>query len=159
MLKNTGFFAAGLLLSAFCVLGARAESLTIGMTQFPSNFHPAIDSMLAKTLVLAATRRPFVVHDQEWQPVCLLCSEFPTLENGLARLEAKAGGSLDRDLVAWLEGDIKYIVSSKGRVEAYDIRADPDETAILELSDTAIAAAQAKARAWWEANVSSALLP
>ena len=93
MLRKTRLVVAGLLLSFFSVLGVRAESLTIGMTQFPSNFHPAIDSMLAKTLVLAATRRPFVVHDQEWQPVCLLCTQFPTLENGLARLETtEAGG-------------------------------------------------------------------
>jgi peptide/nickel transport system substrate-binding protein len=87
--------AAGAVLSA--VLGAtaysaRAETLVIGMTQFPSNFHPAIEAMLAKTMVLSAIRRPFVTHDQDWQPVCLLCTTFPTLDNGLAQRETLDGG-------------------------------------------------------------------
>ena len=87
--------ATGAFLSA--VLGAtaysaRAETLVIGMTQFPSNFHPAIEAMLAKTMVLSAIRRPFVTHDQDWQPRCMLCTTFPTLENGLAQRETLEGG-------------------------------------------------------------------
>ena len=87
--------AAGAVLSA--VLGAtaysaKAETLVIGMTQFPSNFHPAIEAMLAKTMVLSAIRRPFVTHDQDWQPRCMLCTTFPTLDNGLARRETLDGG-------------------------------------------------------------------
>ncbi len=71
---------------------ARAETLRIGMTQFPANFHPAIESMLAKSFVLGATSRPFVVHDQSWEPVCLLCTQFPTMENGLVKREVLAEG-------------------------------------------------------------------
>ena len=60
------------------------DTLTIGMTQFPSTFHPNIDSMLAKTYILSATRRPFTVHDPTWKLICMLCTQLPTIENGLA---------------------------------------------------------------------------
>ena len=59
--------------------------LKIGLTQFPSTLHPNIDSMLAKNYVLAMTARPITAFDQEWQLICMLCTELPTLENGLAR--------------------------------------------------------------------------
>jgi peptide/nickel transport system substrate-binding protein len=61
---------------------AARDSLTIGITQFPSTLHPAIDSMMAKTYVLAMTRRPLTVYDADWTVVCLLCVELPTIENG-----------------------------------------------------------------------------
>ena len=38
--------------------GSRAAELRIGITQFPSTLNPLIDSMLAKSYVLAMTRRP-----------------------------------------------------------------------------------------------------
>ncbi|MGY9002637.1 MAG: hypothetical protein ACKVIF_05550, partial [Rhodospirillales bacterium] len=63
--------------------GAKDE-LTIGITQFPSTFHPNIDSMMAKTYILAMTRRPFTAFDKNWKLVCLLCTKLPTIENGLA---------------------------------------------------------------------------
>lgn len=57
----------------------------IGITQFPSTLHPNIESMLAKSYVLGMTRRPFTVYDKDWKLVCLLCTELPTIENGLAK--------------------------------------------------------------------------
>ncbi len=85
-------FAAGLLTGD----GARAarDKLVIGMTQFPSTFNPVIDSMLAKSYVLAMTRRDFVTYDQDWSLACLLCVELPTIENGLARRESLPGGGV-----------------------------------------------------------------
>ncbi len=71
---------------------ARAGDLTIGMTQFPSTLHPLIDSMLAKTYVNSMVRRPFTAYDQEWKLICMLCTELPSLENGLAVLETTADG-------------------------------------------------------------------
>ena len=72
-------------------LGSAAE-LRIGITQFPSTLNPLIDSMLAKSYVLAMTRRPLTAYDQDWQLICMLCTELPTLENGLAVPEALADG-------------------------------------------------------------------
>ncbi len=71
---------------------AMAEDLTIGMAQFPSNFHPNIDAMLAKTMVQFMIQRPLTTHDQEWQPICLLCTEYPTFDNGLVVVEPLPDG-------------------------------------------------------------------
>lgn len=84
----------GLILACLVVSTAHAGqgALTIGITQFPSTFHPSIDSMVAKTLVLGMTNRPFTAYDSTWTLVCLLCVDLPTLENGKAVLEKRPGG-------------------------------------------------------------------
>jgi peptide/nickel transport system substrate-binding protein len=82
-----------LLLASAATLGvprtaaAEQDELVIGVTQFPSTFHPSIDAMLAKSYVLAMARRPFTVHDADWELVCMLCTGLPTLENGRAKIE------------------------------------------------------------------------
>lgn len=75
----------------FAAAAAR-DTLTIGLTQYPANFNPNIESMLAKSYILAMTRRPITGYDAEWKLVCMLCVELPTLENGLARTEDLPGG-------------------------------------------------------------------
>jgi len=96
MAKVFGWRWLGVLL-ALAVLGpgaARAakDELVIGLTQYPSSFHPSIDSMLAKTYVLGMTNRPFTAYDADWKLVCLLCTELPTIENGLAVPETAPDG-------------------------------------------------------------------
>ncbi|MEX2449768.1 MAG: peptide ABC transporter substrate-binding protein [Rhodospirillales bacterium] len=71
---------------------APGPELVIGLTQFPSTFHPNIDSMLAKSYILAMVRRPFTVYDHNWKLMCMLCTKLPTLENGLAKLERTPEG-------------------------------------------------------------------
>jgi peptide/nickel transport system substrate-binding protein len=71
---------------------AGKDEIVIGMTQFPSTLHPNIDSMLAKSYVIAMTRRPFVVYDQRWRLTCMLCVELPSMENGLAVKEKTPDG-------------------------------------------------------------------
>ncbi len=66
---------------------AAKDELVIGITQFPSSFHPNIDSMLAKTYVQSMTARPFTAFDKDWKLVCMLCVELPTIENGQAVVE------------------------------------------------------------------------
>ena len=60
------------------------DELAIGITQFPSTLHPSIDLMAAKSYVLAMTRRPITTFDAQWRLVCMLCTELPSIENGLA---------------------------------------------------------------------------
>ncbi|HLT01177.1 MAG TPA: peptide ABC transporter substrate-binding protein [Geminicoccaceae bacterium] len=72
---------------------AAKDELVIGITQFPSTLHPNIDAMAAKTYVLAMAQRPFTTYDPEWQLICMLCTELPTLENGLAKIEQRPDGS------------------------------------------------------------------
>ncbi|MCO6415627.1 peptide ABC transporter substrate-binding protein [Siccirubricoccus sp. KC 17139] len=68
------------------------ETLTIGITQYPSTFHPNIDAMLAKSYVLGFARRPLTAYDPDWQLICMLCETLPTLENGLAERETTPEG-------------------------------------------------------------------
>ena len=77
----------------FYPLTASARDLIIGINQFPSNLHPNIDSMAAKSYVLGLTQRPLTVYDQDWQLMCMLCTKLPTFENGKAVAEARPDGT------------------------------------------------------------------
>ena len=68
------------------------ERLTIGISQYPSTLHPAFDSMLAKTYVVAMTRRPITAYDPDWKRVCLLCTSLPSLDQGTAVPELTQDG-------------------------------------------------------------------
>lgn len=83
-----------------CTLGVpvpvsgAADTLTIGITQFPSTFHPAINLMAAKQYILAMALRPVTDYGHDWKLRCFLCTRLPTIENGLAqRVELADGGT------------------------------------------------------------------
>ena len=107
-LHMAAFFALGLMLQTATAL---AKDLVIGITQYPSTFHPNIDSMLAKSYVHGLTRRPVTVTDADWTLQCMLCTSLPTLENGGAVLEKTPDGKdgiavtyrLQKDAV-WADG-------------------------------------------------------
>lgn len=86
--------ALALLVSlAFMTSTAHAKrTLVIGVTQFPSTFHPIIDAMLAKSYVLGMALRPVTSYDHDWQLTCLVCETLPTLENGGAVREKTPNG-------------------------------------------------------------------
>lgn len=111
-------FAVLALLCAFLLTGvnglpgpARAQerdTLTIGMTQFPSTLNPHIDAMLAKTYVLAMTRRPITIYNADWELVCLLCTELPTIENGRAVPERTPDGEEGIAIRVTLRDDARW---------------------------------------------------
>ncbi|HIJ64025.1 MAG TPA: peptide ABC transporter substrate-binding protein [Rhodospirillaceae bacterium] len=72
--------------------GAETMPLTIGISQFPANFNPLINSMLAKNYILGFALRPLTVYDKDWQLACMLCTRLPTLENGGAVRETLPDG-------------------------------------------------------------------
>ncbi len=72
---------------------ADKERLTIGISQYPSTLHPAFDSMLAKSYVVAMARRQITTYDPDWRQICLLCTRLPSLEDGTARFEQNADGT------------------------------------------------------------------
>ena len=37
-------------------------------------------------------QRPFTAYDPKWQLICMLCTELPTIENGLAKIEQQPDG-------------------------------------------------------------------
>lgn len=71
---------------------APREALTIGITQYPSTFHPNIENMAAKSYVLGFVRRPVTAYDADWRLACLTCETVPSLENGLAVRETTPDG-------------------------------------------------------------------
>jgi len=87
---------------------AAKDELVIGITQFPSTFHPNIDSMLAKTYILAFTRRPITTYDKDWQLVCMLCVRLPTIDNGLAVPETTPDGKKGIAVTYTLRGDATW---------------------------------------------------
>ena len=73
------------LAALLCGFPAQArDQLTIGISQYPSTLHPAIDAMAAKAYVLGLTRRPVTAYDAGWKLICLLCTELPSFEAGTA---------------------------------------------------------------------------
>jgi len=69
---------------------AAKDQLVIGISQFPGNFNPNIDTMMAKSYVLAMARRPFTVYDPDWNLICMLCTELPDIARGTAVPEKTA---------------------------------------------------------------------
>ena len=74
-------------LASFAPVADAREQIVIGMAQYPAPLNPNIDSMFAKSFVLGLTERPFTAYDPDWELVCMLCTELPTLENGKAVIE------------------------------------------------------------------------
>ena len=72
---------------------AAEEELVIGVSQFPTAFHPNLESHVTQGYVLAMTQRPFTAYNADWELVCMLCTELPTLENGKAVIEKQDDGS------------------------------------------------------------------
>ena len=66
---------------------AARDELKIGTAQFPSSLHPAIDPEVIKYYVTSFAVRPLTAFTPDWQNSCLMCTELPSLANGLAKIE------------------------------------------------------------------------
>ncbi len=108
MLKRLGIMLIAALLLAAGPARAGKDELVIGITQFPSTFHPIIDSMLAKSYILAMTRRAVTIYDANWELICLLCTELPTLANGRAVIEDLGDGKTGIALTVTLHPDATW---------------------------------------------------
>jgi len=109
--RRPSLIAAALAAALGAVPAPARETLTIGITQYPSTLHPSIESMAAKSYVHGFALRPITVHDAEWKVVCRLCEQLPTLENGGAVPERAPNGSPGvavtyrlREKAAWGDG-------------------------------------------------------
>ncbi|MBV8457265.1 MAG: peptide ABC transporter substrate-binding protein, partial [Acetobacteraceae bacterium] len=103
-------------LGAICLLGvpfaatpAQAkDDLVIGVAQFPSSLHPDIDAEVVKAYVDDFALRPITSFDPEWQNSCLLCTDLPTTQNGLAKIEDRPGGGKGMAVTIKLKPDLKW---------------------------------------------------
>jgi peptide/nickel transport system substrate-binding protein len=92
-MRTLATLVAALLAAAASAIAQPArDALTIGITQFPSTFHPNIENMVAKSYVLGFVRRPLTAYGPDWRLICLFCETLPTLENGLAARETTPDG-------------------------------------------------------------------
>ncbi len=126
-----------LLLALAAILGlglgsARAQThdtLTIGISQFPSTLHPMFDAMAAKSYVLAMARRPLTTYDKDWKLVCLMCETLPTFENGGAKRVALPAGKEGVEVTFRLKDGFKWgdgmPVSPRDAILAWDIGRHP----------------------------------
>jgi len=99
-----------MLLAATIPTGRAAEhqSLTIGTIQFPSTLNPNIEAMAAKSYVLGLALRPFTVYDADWKLICLLCTQLPSIENGLAAPVDLPDGKKGIDLTYTIRADASW---------------------------------------------------
>ncbi len=84
------------------------DTLVIGITQYPASFHPNFESMLAKYLALNLTMRPITVYDPDWELVCLLCTNIPSIENGGAVLTDLGDGKNGIAVTYTLQADARW---------------------------------------------------
>jgi peptide/nickel transport system substrate-binding protein len=87
---------------------AARDDLVIGVAQFPSSLHPAIDAEVIKSYVVHFAIRPVTAFNPEWKNSCLLCATLPTVENGLAKIEDKPGGGQGMAVTLTLRPDLKW---------------------------------------------------
>ena len=84
------------------------DDLTIGIYQFPSGLNPYIDAETVKDYALAFVTRPVTAFDKDWKNSCMLCSELPTVKNGLAKIEDRPDGSKGMAVTLKLKQGLKW---------------------------------------------------
>jgi peptide/nickel transport system substrate-binding protein len=112
---------AGMKVAAVCVAGSVAaaavtgacaqgqhDALTIGIAQFPSSLHPDIDPEVVRAYAMGFVIRPITAFDATWKNTCLLCTDVPTLENGLARREDRPDGKAGLAVTIKLKPDLAW---------------------------------------------------
>ena len=110
MLRITRLVAFALCLSVLAIRPAAAgkDQLTIGVAQFPSTLHPAIDAEAIKTYTVGFALRQLTAYGADWKNSCLLCAELPTIENGLAKIVSNADGSKGMAITLKLKPGLKW---------------------------------------------------
>lgn len=119
MMKKTlaALGAAGIMLTAGSALAR--DQLTVGAAQFPSSLHPHIDAEVIKAYKLGFVVRQITGYDKDWKNRCLLCTQLPTIENGLAKLIDLPDGKKGMQVTIKLKPDLKW--SDGTKVTAKDI--------------------------------------
>lgn len=83
-------------------------SLTMGMSQFPPDMHPFITTTSIKDTILDAALRPVVGYQSDGKVICLLCTEVPSLANGLARIVDRSDGTKGMEVDYILRDDLVW---------------------------------------------------
>lgn len=100
-------FVAGLGLAATANAQTR-ETLTIGVVQFPSTFHPNIEPLTIKTYILGLVKRPLTLYDWTPKKVAQLAVDVPTIENGGAKIIDLGGGRRGIEMTVRLQPNARW---------------------------------------------------
>ena len=109
MFRRALFPVLGTALAMLPALGTSAkDTLVIGVAQFPSSLNPGINTEVVKSYALGFALRPITAYDKDWNNTCLLCTELPSLENGLARIEERPDGTRGMAVTIKLKPDLRW---------------------------------------------------
>jgi peptide/nickel transport system substrate-binding protein len=130
MICRAAFTAACLLALPVLAPAAQAkDDLVIGVAQFPSSLHPDIDAEVIRSYVNDFVIRPITAFDPSWKNSCLLCTELPTIENGLAKYEDGPDGAKGMAVTIKLKPDLKWgdgvPVTTKDLMFTWKVANDP----------------------------------
>ncbi|MGI4941860.1 MAG: peptide ABC transporter substrate-binding protein [Janthinobacterium lividum] len=89
-------------------VAAAKDSLVIGVAQFPASLHPDISAQTVQFYAIGFALRPVTALDSQGRNECLLCTELPTLENGLAKLEPRPDGSRGMAVTIKLRPELQW---------------------------------------------------
>ena len=125
---------AGVAVAALALIGnpafAAHDELKIGVAQFPPNMHPAIEPTVVKSYVRNMALRQLTAWNKDWKLGCLLCTELPTIENGLAKIENRPDGSKGMAVTFKLQPDLKWgdgvPVTAKDVVFSWELGKSPE---------------------------------
>jgi peptide/nickel transport system substrate-binding protein len=110
MMFRSGWLFPSLL--AVCMLVPQPvlakNDLVIGVAQFPSSLHPYINAEIIKGYILGFAQRPITSFDRNWKLSCLLCTDLPTLDNGLVRRENADDGGAGLAVTLRLRPDLAW---------------------------------------------------
>ncbi|HLZ66469.1 MAG TPA: peptide ABC transporter substrate-binding protein [Aliidongia sp.] len=106
------------------------DTLTIGIAQFPSSLHPNIDAENVKFYADGFAIRQITAFDKDWKNSCLLCTELPTVDNGLAKIEDLPDGKKGMAVTIKLKPDLRWSdgvpVTAKDIVFTWKVGKDPN---------------------------------
>lgn len=87
---------------------AAHDTLTIGLSSFPSNWHPQADPEAVKAYIEGFALRPVTAFDVNWHNTCLLCTQLPTLDTDDVRMEERPPGLPGMAVTFHLRPDLKW---------------------------------------------------
>jgi len=101
-----GVAAAAVLLAPMSA--SAKDELVIGVSQFPSSMHPGIDPEVIKAYTLSFALRATTAFLPDGANACIACTELPTLQNGLVRIEDWPGGKKGMAVTVKLRDDVVW---------------------------------------------------
>jgi peptide/nickel transport system substrate-binding protein len=77
------------LVLGFAAPALARDMLTIGLSSYPTQFHPYADPEAVKSYIEAFALRPVTAFDADWHNTCLLCAELPSVDSGTVKIEER----------------------------------------------------------------------